>query len=609
MSNVNHLQDEVKCLQSGMMAINLTPPTSPCRPSSSPTCIEPISTNVDMITDRGHGHNLNKALPKISSTENNSARKAVSISTSYGYSSPNIINRNISPCALPLVRNHSSPSVIDSSPKSSYYNLKAAATPSPMSIFRGIPPTSGGGVMKSELTPVTRNTTTEDYVGDDLVQQQHQLPLISKNMNLASISVPETKSLPRHGHIDPSGAAAGSYTGNKARTMTIQPRYSINVSSNTKLNDTSRHVTPPSSFHHQSSPKSLQSPQQKEQESQKERYVSPPPPPTIKLTRPLPLDRNCFSFTGTIEYENQEEDEEVTTEESLRKFRTVPPPRTTINESEDGVLLHQVRENFDNSNDNILQYQPSRDSSLDSFVGVVPDEASNIFLAPRRLRRKQGEDSDDGCTELEQEPIGEDNGRQEWVVEDLSFPSIRLARHLTGSTTTFEDSGSFVDCFDEDGFVLLDPEEEDFDGASQKQQQVLYHHVQQQLSAIHLVSPSPPRCTSQQKAQGRQQRSDKALEWLKTVDVGKNNQYVAEAASSKFLTGKRNRPTIAHTSNTGSSVVMGRNSNTGSSVVMGRNVSMFRAPALGRRKESRRITVGSVSRLKPSAVFWPSESR
>jgi len=33
-----------------------------------------------------------------------------------------------------------------------------------------------------------------------------------------------------------------------------------------------------------------------------------------------------------------------------------------------------------------------------------------------------------------------------------------------------------------------------------------------------------------------------AMEWLRTVEVGRNNGYVAEAASSKFLTGKRSHP-------------------------------------------------------------------
>jgi len=42
------------------------------------------------------------------------------------------------------------------------------------------------------------------------------------------------------------------------------------------------------------------------------------------------------------------------------------------------------------------------------------------------------------------------------------------------------------------------------------------------------------------------------MEWLRTVEVGRNNRYVAEAASSKFLTGKRSHPATTTTSVNGS---------------------------------------------------------
>merc|ERR1719469_1193980 len=90
----------------------------------------------------------------------------------------------------------------------------------------------------------------------------------------------------------------------------------------------------------------------------------------------------------------------------------------------------------------------------------------------------------------------------------------------------------------------------------QQQQQ----QPQQQQQQCHpppdmAVTPSPPRRASRSffndytMGGGEQTEQIKsqplgngAMEWLRTVEVGRNNGYVAEAASSKFLTGKRSHP-------------------------------------------------------------------
>jgi len=121
-----------------------------------------------------------------------------------------------------------------------------------------------------------------------------------------------------------------------------------------------------------------------------------------------------------------------------------------------------------------------------------------------------------------------------------------------------------------DGFLLVDPEDDvdsqymdEYHQRQQQQQQQQQppqqqyhpHQQHQHLPPDMAVTPSPPRRAArsffdddtmgggeQTKQIKSQPLRNGAMEWLRTVEVGRNNRYVAEAASSKFLTGKRSHP-------------------------------------------------------------------
>jgi len=105
----------------------------------------------------------------------------------------------------------------------------------------------------------------------------------------------------------------------------------------------------------------------------------------------------------------------------------------------------------------------------------------------------------------------------------------------------------------------------------QQQQQHQYHPQQQHqhLPPDMAVTPSPPRRAARSffdddimggGEETKQIKSERlrngAMEWLRTVEVGRNNRYVAEAASSKFLTGKRSHPNTT-SNNVSSNRMMG----------------------------------------------------
>jgi len=314
-----------------------------------------------------------------------------------------------------------------------------------------------------------------------------------------------------------------------------------------------------------------------------QRYASPSL--GTLLTQPIPLGRNCHSLTSPNEYKRWQQLQ--TQQQSLGGEYAVPPSSPTSpshdNISGDTLHLHHQHRTGDPSPPRyMVPYQPSRDSSLASY-GVVTDDVNGIFLAPRRRRQQRqqaqacggGENSDekadannndnDECMESwdGDQSVGE--GEDDGSIASSSIPSIRMAVRLNSSTITHEEQGdsSLLDMYG-NRFMMFDSEN-DVDNhhyLDEQQQQHIVRQPQQHHRPLDMaVTPSPPRRASRPSFQNttagissnreggewtEQGQSQKlhngALEWLKTVEVGRNNQYVAEAASSKFLTGKRSHP-------------------------------------------------------------------
>jgi len=286
---------------------------------------------------------------------------------------------------------------------------------------------------------------------------------------------------------------------------------------------------------------------------------------------------NSDSYVGEME---QDEAEAIEQDEAVAegRFPTIPSSdnilhTTTDSQVDENCILHTQSLNSNNQQQNpnsydwnfpdhllLTPYQPSRNNSLNSFVGVPLDAADGIFLAPRRQRRRRDqqqqhdEETDEFSTSFD---------------DEISFPSIRLARHITGSTTTLDDdttlgegSVSFEDTVVGDKvYVTRLPREVDY-----SQQQHVVDNNGDDGGCLVVLDP--------------QEEEVPGSEWIRTIEVGVENQFVAEAASSKFLTGKRVR-TLCASGSGGSAAVNGYNSNmarTNNRTVMGRNISTFQGP-------------------------------
>lgn len=207
-----------------------------------------------------------------------------------------------------------------------------------------------------------------------------------------------------------------------------------------------------------------------------------------------------------------------------------------------------------------VPYQPSRDSSLASF-GVVPDDdLDDIFLPLRTTNkfRRSSKDkvvfvgaerggfgvnnvqsklhrsgplhgNDDDCVEEEEEDCFTHISDSQ---SSISIPSIRLGARILSST---QDSSNTTEGAEEGRSYSASTFDEDEDCDSRLGLNLGSHHH-------HSFAQQEGRMRKKNHHKHLSSKKEKQVyAWLKTLEVDRdNNEYVAEAASSKFLTGKMN---------------------------------------------------------------------
>jgi len=477
-------------------------------------------------------------------------------------------------------RTQSSPSIIDASPK-----LKLSPKPGSISI------STSSRIQNhqhqhhpAQLTPVARNTsatitTTKPFTqntNDNAANNNTNANKLNKDEKIQYLSVPEQ---------------GGSKRGEGSNSSMIRPRRTTapTISTSSESNE-SRPISPPTWLSHRASaaptstsarnapalasiPSSGSSPhsstsspssskenadvdlehfstnQGRERERGFEQLKDEPKRFPSPLNQGVRLDRNHHSFPCKYQHQHQPRHRHQSSPESIFGSNT-PQPRSPPNEGPGakgsldtglnaGLSLGVGEMDNESSLEELLiaqPYQPSRNSSLASF-GVVSDELDDIFLPMRRhrssksksskLRRSNGfgdsddEDVDDSFTQVSDSQSS---------TSFTSFPSIRLGVRIRSSTqdsvTTVEGCSTFDD---EDSLVF------------QHQDGSLY------LGAGGSVGGGRGGAASAEKKKknhGRRLSSHEekqVYDWLRGLEVDKdNNEYVAEAASSKFLTGKMN---------------------------------------------------------------------
>lgn len=295
----------------------------------------------------------------------------------------------------------------------------------------------------------------------------------------------------------------------------------------------------------------------------------------VNLDTRVKLDRNSYSLPHPA-YNNDDDDYEgdgTTTTAAKQQLQQqqqehsspesmigTPQPRSPDEEVEKSLFI---------------PYQPSRDSSLASF-GVVPEELDDIFL-PLRTTNKLRRSSEDKVVYVGggggKGKIGYRRGSIDDEEEDTythisdsqssatSIPSIRMAVNIRSSTqdsmTTVEgveeeeEGNSYINStFDDDdddlstAVVASKESLEELDTlfnnglnfttaatatkvkVSTTGEGTKYVETKKKVNRIRHMSP---------------QKEEEVYQWLRTLEVDKdNNDYFAEAASSKFLTGKMN---------------------------------------------------------------------
>ncbi len=373
-----------------------------------------------------------------------------------------------------LVRTHSSPSIIDSSPKTNNVTYASAAcpavaiTPSPLATSVSARPVHGqkrshslvytAGSPTVGLTPIANNRTrsrTVDGPG-----------------NIQGITLPESNS--RFSMILPRKDEVSEYN----PSVELQP------------------VSPPHWPTRTPSDTIVVAPAVLEQ-----RHESP-------LPATIHLERNSRSVIQQNRY---------TSPEKQHIFAENPVPYEP--------------------------YQPDRHSRLESY-GIIRDNAESIFLSSHPIdTRRSGQHTSEA----------DDNDMMD---DDVSIPSIRLARSLPSgndSYTAFSGEDSKDDSSDEEE----EPDSTFRDNAIPDIRWGCFPEMQlnvvNALSAQNILKKGYKKpasntqtnkdsSSSRKKASSRYMSPEKEREvfdWLHSLEIDKdNNEFIAEAASSKFLTGK-----------------------------------------------------------------------
>lgn len=211
-----------------------------------------------------------------------------------------------------------------------------------------------------------------------------------------------------------------------------------------------------------------------------QRYLSPrsASPASERCESPLaftiPIDRNCHSL--------------LTAEYNLRAAFASSPYK---------------------SPQKAAPYQPSRNDELAHF-GVQGESAESIFLAPRGVLRDESMDETDSFDGTE-----------------TSIPSIHLAHRLSTqeSYSTRDSSFSYEEGDDANQEMSL-PEDQEI-------------NIANKFRSSSCPQPVRPSNSVHKSRMLTPEKERQVYEWLHSLEVEKdNNDFVAEAASSKFLTGK-----------------------------------------------------------------------
>jgi hypothetical protein len=157
-------------------------------------------------------------------------------------------------------------------------------------------------------------------------------------------------------------------------------------------------------------------------------------------------------------------------------------------------------------------YQPSRDDDLAHF-GVQEESADSIFLAPRGVLCDESMDQSDSFDETE-----------------TSIPSIHLAHRLsTQESYSTRDSS----------FSMEEGDEVNQEMTITEDQEVI---IESKFRSSSCPQPVRPSNSVHKSRMLTPEKERQVYEWLHSLEVEKdNNDFVAEAASSKFLTGKNDR--------------------------------------------------------------------
>jgi len=460
-----------------------------------------------------------------------------------------------------------------------------------------------------DLTPVIRNTVDNEEHRLEFVDSK-----IIKGVNLESLSVPETKSFTsvqssRNNLKSTSqvirprlSTSSGMHYSSRLRNKGSLPRLEPSSSGSPGLRHHSspaniltkdmRPASPPTFSSHRSSASSVWMGRRRVKSASEKVFKNRPSPllsdrkkgsddnnnnmPTsqpssrsVRYSSPLSseiqLDRNCFSFAGTSEFERKRL---LSTQKSDSKNNQLPKGSPEVTSPPDEF------------NWNLLKpYQPSRNFSLTSFG--LEDDLDAIFLRPRldssSIIDEEGEGNGNGEYSFSRRTMTNKSGDQ------ISIPSIGLA-HNFSSTSSTQDSFMtndeyYYDEHEEDSIVMLprpaavgridviggrynaencgqlsvESEHINLEGGRQVLNELRDGEIRlsssrgakQEQSAgqadeIHDIEKD--RICSPKKAR-EAAREKRVYQWLKTLEVDKdNNDYVAEAASSKFLTGKNISP-------------------------------------------------------------------
>lgn len=394
----------------------------------------------------------------------------------------------------PFLRTHSSPSVIDASPKLKDAKLErrdSNITPSPTSVSGATFSPRINGNHKSELTPVTSNARRLVSVlySDD-----------SQN-NLEQISVPDSRGFKRPSIDLKSPNIPSTLDSN----MIIRPRKDVNSVLVDRNNGQSlpmdlRPISPPSwpirrtftsgaevgTVERYSSPyKRNSSPYLRQSGATDERCSSPYKRYSSPYLRQSP-SVNSGSQNIFLDRSNQVEEEPCATGQTSSPRKTMSP------------------------------YQPSLDERL-ADIGVERNHSDSIFLNPHHHN----------SVDHSHETID--------TASSASVPSIHLATNLRSET---------LDCLTfysmEEDTVTMD-EDTSMDGIQPEAANANLF-----LGGVAFLPASKEKNSSRASSRVNDvsrymtpEKEREVYEWLHSLEVDKdNNEYVAEAASSKFLTGK-----------------------------------------------------------------------